>query len=58
MDAQTETAVREKLDLLAPLFDEQTLRLWAAAEAQVISRSGVLLVTRATGLSRTTIHQG
>ena len=58
MDAHTETAVREKLDLLAPLFDEQTRRLWAAAEAQVIGRSGISLVARATGLSRTTIHQG
>jgi hypothetical protein len=58
MDAQAETAVREKLDLLAPLFDEQTRRLWAAAEARVFGRSGVSLVARATGLSRTTIHQG
>ena len=58
MDAQAEIAVREKLDLLDPLFDEQTRRLWAAAEAQVIGRSGVSLVARATGLSRTTIHQG
>ena len=58
MDAQAETAVREKLGLLDPLFDEQTRRLWAAAEAQVIGRSGVSLVARATGLSRTTIHQG
>jgi hypothetical protein len=58
MDAHAETAVREKLDLLAPLFDEQTRRLWAAAEAQVIGRSGVSLVARATGISRTTIHQG
>ena len=58
MDAQTEAAVRSKLDLLGPLFDEQTRRLWAAAEAQVLGRSGVSLVARATGLSRTTIHQG
>ncbi len=58
MDTQTEAAVRNKLDLLAPLFDEQTRRLWAAAEAQVLGRSGVSLVARATGLSRTTIHQG
>lgn len=58
MDAQAEIAVREKLDLLAPLFDEKTRRLWAAAEARVIGRSGVSLVARATGLSRTTIHQG
>jgi len=58
MDTHTETSVREKLDLLAPLFDEQTRRLWAAAEAQVLGRSGISLVARATGLSRTTIHQG
>jgi hypothetical protein len=58
MDIHTETSVREKLDLLAPLFDEQTRRLWAAAEAQVLGRSGISLVARATGLSRTTIHQG
>jgi hypothetical protein len=58
MDTQTEAAVRSKLDLLAPLFDEQSRRLWAAAEAQVLGRSGVSLVARATGLSRTTIHQG
>ena len=58
MDIHTETSVREKLELLAPLFDEQTRRLWAAAEAQVLGRSGISLVARATGLSRTTIHQG
>ena len=48
MDTQAEVAVREKLDLLAPLFDEQTRRLWAAAEAQVFDRSGVSLVVGAT----------
>jgi hypothetical protein len=58
MDAQAEIAVREKHNLLDPLFDEQTRRLWAAAEAQVLGRRGVSLVARATGLSRTTIHQG
>jgi hypothetical protein len=58
MDLQIETEVRKKHALLAPLLDEQTRRLWAAAEAQVLGRSGVSLVARATGLSRTTIHQG
>ena len=58
MDTTTETSVREKLELLAPLFDEQIRRLWAAAEAQVLGHSGISLVARATGLSRTTIHQG
>ncbi len=58
MDLQIETEVRKKHALLAPLLDEQTRRLWAAAEAQVLGRSGVSVVARATGLSRTTIHQG
>ena len=54
----TETAIREKLQLLGPLFDERTRRLWAAAEARVIGHSGISIVARATGMSRTTIHQG
>jgi hypothetical protein len=48
MDTQTKVAVREKLDLPAPLFDEQTRRLWAAAEVQVFARSGVSLEVGAT----------
>jgi len=58
MEIQTETSVREKRDLRGTLFDEQTRRLGAAAEDQVLGRSGISLVARATGLSRTTIHQG
>jgi hypothetical protein len=57
MDTHTENLACEKLNLLSPLFDEQTRRLWAAAEAQVLGRSGISLVARAAGLSRTTIHQ-
>ena len=48
MDTQTEVAVREKLDLPAPLFDEQTRWLWAAVEAQVLCCSGAFLVARTT----------
>jgi len=58
MDAETETLVRKKFDLLEPILDEQSRRLWAAAEAQALGRRGVSVVARATGLSRTTIHQG
>lgn len=58
MDTDTETLVRKKFDLLEPIFDEQACRLWAAAEAQVYGYRGVFVVARATGLSRTTIHQG
>ncbi|TXT40531.1 MAG: transposase [Comamonadaceae bacterium] len=58
MDATAEHLVSEKHDLLALLFDEQTRRLWASTEAQALGRSGVSLVARATGMSRTTVHQG
>lgn len=58
MDAETENLVRKKFDLLEPIFDEQSRRLWAAAEAQALGRRGISVVARATGLSRTTIHQG
>ena len=50
MATQTaETAIREKLQLLGPLFDERTRRLWAAAEARVIGHSGISIVARTTG---------
>jgi hypothetical protein len=58
MDTETETLLRKKFDLLEPIFDEHTRRLWAATEAQVHGYRGVSIVARATGLSRTTIHQG
>lgn len=50
--------IREKFDLLKCVLDERTRRLWAAAEAKALGRGGVCCVCRATGLSRTTIHQG
>jgi hypothetical protein len=58
MDTDTETLVRKKFAMLEPIFDEQACRLWAAAEAQVYGYRGVSVVARATGFSRTTIHQG
>ncbi len=58
MDTHTETTIRKKYELLDPMFDEQTRRLWAAAESQTLDHSGVSVVSRATGISRTTIYQG
>lgn len=58
MDAETENMVRKKFALLEPILDEQARRLWSAAEAQALGRRGISVVSRATGLSRTTIHQG
>lgn len=53
-----ETAVKKRYQLLSPVLDERTRRLWAAAEAKALGRGGISAVSRATGLSRTTIHSG
>ncbi|MBF0516914.1 MAG: ISAzo13 family transposase [Nitrospirae bacterium] len=50
--------VREKFNVLKEVMDEQSRRIWAAVEAKALGRGGVSSVSRATGLSRTTIHDG
>ena len=51
-------AVRTKYEGLAPVLNERTRRLWAAAEAEAVGRGGIALVARATGMSRTRIARG
>lgn len=58
METEAENLVRKKFEMLEPIFDEQARRLWAATEAKVYGYRGISVVARATGLSRTTIHQG
>lgn len=58
METELEQIVKDKFNILMPLLDEYTKRIWAATEAKFIGRSGISLVSRATGLSRTTIYQG
>lgn len=53
-----ETAIKNKFRRLARVLDERSRRMWAAAEADAIGWGGVSLVSRATGLSRTTIGTG
>lgn len=53
-----ERTIREKFVSLKPVLDEQSRRLWAASEAKSLGHGGISIVSRATGLSRTTIHQG
>ena len=50
--------VQQKCTILLPILDERSRRLWAAVEAKAIGRGGISIVSKATGLSRTTIHQG
>src|SRR5262249_50606435 len=53
-----EAVLREKYQALAPLLNERSRRLWAAAEAQALGRRGPTLLARVTGLSRSTIYLG
>jgi transposase len=50
--------VKAPFEMLAPLLNERTRRLAAAAEAAAIGRSGIARVSRATGVSRRAIAWG
>ena len=50
--------IRKRFDLLSPIFDERTRRLWAAAEAIVSEHGGITVTSRATGISRRAITEG
>ena len=50
--------IRRKYQSLHPEMDERLRRQWAAAEARDLGWGGVIVVARATGLSRTTITAG
>lgn len=58
MQNKIEPIVNQKFNALLPILDERSRRLWAAAEAKFLGRGGISTVSKATGLSRTTIHQG
>jgi hypothetical protein len=51
-------ALSEKFGRIRPHLNEASLRLWAANEALSLGYGGVSEVSRATQLSRTTIHAG
>lgn len=53
-----EAIIKVKFEALNPMLDERSQRLWAAAEAKALGKDGILIVSRATGLSRKAIHQG
>ncbi len=53
-----ETSIRKKFELLRGQLDERSWRLAAAAEAESVGTGGISLVSRATGLARTTIRRG
>jgi DDE family transposase len=53
-----EKAIREKFELLEGALDERARRLFLAAEAHTLGPGGISIVSRATGLARSTIRRG
>ncbi len=49
-------SIQDKYERLSPYLNEKTRRIWAAIEAQSLGWGGISQVSRATGMSRTTIH--
>jgi transposase len=52
------TGVRQRFAALAPVLDEKSRRLLAAAESKAWGRGGISAVSRTTGVSRQVIRQG
>ena len=51
-------SIRERYELLSPQLDERRRRLFAATEARAAGRGGLALVSRITGVARSTIGRG
>jgi hypothetical protein len=55
---ELEEAVRHRWNDVRGVFDERAVRRWAAAEARAIGHGGIMVVHRATGVSRRRIGEG
>lgn len=53
-----DAALKEKYQTLSAVLDERTYRLCLAADAKAFGYGGISRVSRASGVSRTTIHTG
>jgi len=53
-----ETGIRERFAAVSPHLDERGRRLLAAAEARTAGYGGIVAVSRATGIARSTIGRG
>lgn len=58
LDAHTIDGLERKFNALAGDLDERGRRRWAASEAMALGYGGITAVSKATGLSRHTIHKG
>jgi DNA-binding phage protein len=52
------SAIKARFEALALALDEKGRRLFAASEARAAGHGGVVAVSRATGLARSTIDRG
>lgn len=50
--------IARKFELLAPVLNERSRRRWAATEARSLGHGGIVAVSRATGISESTIRRG
>ncbi len=50
--------IRQRFDALVPVLDEQARRRFAAAEARALGHGGVTMVSKVTGIARSTINRG
>ena len=57
-DAAVLEGISKRYLALLPVLNERLRRQWAAAEARTLGWGGVLIVSRATGMSRNTISRG
>jgi hypothetical protein len=51
-----EAEIARKWELLSPHLNERQRRLWAGVEARATGRGGIAAVSRATGMSRSTLQ--
>ena len=58
MHALDSSLIKQKYNNLSPVLTEIGRRIWAATEADALGYGGISVVSRATGLSRTTIKAG
>ena len=56
--ADSADLIRQRFDALEPVLDEQARRRFAAAEARALGHGGVTLVSKVTGIARSTINRG
>jgi hypothetical protein len=54
----SEQGIQQRYEGLSPVLNERGLRLFAATEARAYGRGGVSLVSRITGIARSTICRG